>query len=224
MQTTRQAILEYLCRQGEVTVRELGELLRLTPTGIRQHLAVLERDGLVAVREARSRVGRPALVYSLTPTGFALFPSRYDDLSNLLLEEIRAVAGNKGLQSVLMRVAARSAEPYKKRLRGKDLSERVTEATAIINERGCIADCVAAGPDEYLIKQYTCPFPNVARCNSGVCVLDVEFVRRLSGGTVRLVRSLLRGERCCTYRVRPAQPLSIARVQSRHPSTRTPEA
>lgn len=206
MQATRQEILDYLRRNGQATVRELAAVMGLTSTGIRQHLTVLERDGLVRVQETRGRVGRPALVYSLTSAGDALFPSRYDDLSNLLLEEIRAIAGSQGLQSVLMRVAARSAEEYEGRVRGRPLGDRVREATAIINERGCIADWHEGEFEEFFIDQYTCPFPNVARCNSGVCALEVEFVRRLTGGDARLVRSLLRGDKSCTYRVRPAQP------------------
>jgi predicted ArsR family transcriptional regulator len=204
MQATRQDILDYIRRHGEATVRDLGELLHLTATGIRQHLTILERDGLVTVRETRGRVGRPALVYSLTSSGDALFPSRYDDLSNLLLDEIRAIAGTKGLQSVLMRVAERSAEPYAARLHDLPLVERVEETTRIIQERGNVADARPNGADEYLINQYTCPFPNVARNHSGVCALEVEFIRRLTGGDARLVRSLLRGDKCCTYRVRPA--------------------
>jgi predicted ArsR family transcriptional regulator len=203
MQATRQEILTYLRRNGEATVKELGDLLGLTSTGIRQHLTVLERDGLIAVRETRGRVGRPALVYSLTSAGLALFPNRHDDLANLLLTEIRTLTGSQGLQSVLMRVAARSAEPYEPRVKGRKLAERVAEATAIINERGCVAECEAAG-GEYYIRQFTCPFPNVAPANSGVCALEVEFVRRLTGGDARLVRSLLRGDKSCTYRVREA--------------------
>jgi predicted ArsR family transcriptional regulator len=203
LQATRQEILDYIRRNGEATVRDLEGLLKLTATGIRQHLSILQREGLVSVRETRGRVGRPALVYSLTPAGGALFPSRYDDLSNLLLDEIRAIAGSKGLQSVLMRVAARSAETYEPRLKGRGLEERVEEATAIINERGCVADCGTNGEDEYQINQYTCPFPNVASSHSAVCALEVEFVRRLTGGDARLVRSLLRGDKCCSYRVRP---------------------
>ena len=203
MQSTRQQILDHLRREGEATVRDLAEPLRLTPTGIRQHLAVLVRDGLVSIQETRGKIGRPALVYSLSPAGIALFPSRYDDLSNLLLEQIRILAGTQGLQTVLMRVAVRSAEPYEQRVRGKDLGERVAEATAIINERGSIADSAGSSDGDYLIHQYTCPFPNVARANSGVCAMEVEFVRRLTGGDARLVRSLLRGDRSCTFRVRP---------------------
>lgn len=203
MQATRQEILEYIRRHGEATVRELGELLGLTPTGIRQHMGILERDGQVTVHETRGRVGRPAQVYTLTDTGAALFPARYDDLSNLLMDEIRAIAGSKGLQSVLMRVATRSAEPYDVRVVGRPLAERCDEAATIMQERGCVADCTANG-DEFYINQYTCPFPNVAKSNSGVCALEVEFVRHLTGGDARLVQSLLRGDRCCTYRVRPA--------------------
>jgi predicted ArsR family transcriptional regulator len=203
MQATRQEILAYLRRHGEATVRELAECLGLTATGIRQHLTVLERDGLVEVHETRGRVGRPALVYALSPAGMSLFPNRHDDLANLLLTEIRTIAGSQGLQSVLMRVAARSAEAYEGRVAGRDLGARVAEATAVINERGCVAETEASA-GEYRIHQFTCPFPNVARHNSGVCALEVEFVRRLTGGDVKLVRSLLRGDKSCTYRIRDA--------------------
>lgn len=202
MQATRQEILDYLRRQGGATVRELGSLLGLTATGIRQHLTVLERDGLVAVHESRGHIGRPALVYTLTTAGSALYPSRYDELSNLLLDEIRAIAGTKGVQSVMMRVASRSAADYADRIAGADLAGRVEETTAIINERGCLAESVPGEDESYLINQYTCPFQNVAEIHSSVCALEVEFVRQLTGGDARLVSSLLRGDKCCSYRVR----------------------
>ena len=41
IQATRQQILEYLQRHGRATVKDLGNLLGLTSTGIRQHLTVL---------------------------------------------------------------------------------------------------------------------------------------------------------------------------------------
>lgn len=205
MQASRQQILDYLRRERQAAVKELGQLLGLTSTGIRQHLTVLERDGLVEAREERGRVGRPALVYRLTERGDALYPKKYDALTNTLLEEVRAMMGSQGLQTLLRRVAARLAAPYLERLEGRPLNERVTEATRIIEERGCLAEHARAGGDG-LIHQYSCPFPNVARRNPGVCALDVEFVRRLVGTDVRLVSSLLRGDRSCTYRVRGGRP------------------
>ncbi len=205
MQATRKEILDHLRSRSQATIKELGRTLGLTSTGIRQHLTVLERDGLVEAHEKRGHVGRPALVYALTEQGDSLYPKQYDQLANLLLEEVREVAGAEGLQNLLRRVATRLAEPHIERLQEQPLAERVSEATTIIQERGCLADFTSENGD-WLIRQHTCPFPNVARQNSSVCALDVEFVRQLVGADARLTKSLLRGDDSCTYRIRSAQP------------------
>ncbi len=207
LQTTRQQILEYVQRQGRATVKELGQLLGLTSTGIRQHLTVLERDGLVEAREERGRVGRPTLVYSLTEKADALFPKTYDLLATVLLEDIRASDGNEKLHQLLHRVARRLAAPYLDRVQGLPLPDRVIETARIMEEQGCLVDYVEDDGD-YYIDEFTCPFPKVAQRDRAICALHVEFVRLLSGGDTRLTRSLLRGERACTYRIRPvAAPL-----------------
>lgn len=210
MQATRQQILDYLRQHGRATVKDLDAHLSLTSTGVRQHLTVLEREGLVEAHEERGHVGRPALVYRLTEQGDALYPKAYDQLAIILLEEVRA-GGGAQLQSLVRRAATRFAEPYRDRVEGKPLAERVREATDIIRERGFLADCRQDG-DDFLIEQYTCPFPRVARQNSCVCALDVEFVRQLVGADARLSTSLLRGDHACTFRVRPAQPASARRA------------
>ena len=201
MQATRKQIVDYLRRHGRATVKELDTHLGLTSTGVRQHLTVLEREGLVDAQEERGHVGRPALVYRLTDEGDALYPKSYDQLANILLEEVREVAGGQALQTLLRRTATRFAEPYRARLEGRSLAERVQETSKIIQERGSLSEAVQDG-DDWLIKQYTCPFPKVAEKNSCVCALDVEFVRQLVGADARLSTSLLRGDDCCTYRIR----------------------
>jgi predicted ArsR family transcriptional regulator len=203
MQTTRQQILEYLRRHGRGTVKELGSLLGLTSTGIRQHLTVLERDGLVEAREERGRVGRPTLVYTLTERADALFPKAYDQLVNVLLEEVRATTGNETLYPLLLRVAQRLAEPHLDVVDGKPLAERVKVAADALEGQGVVAE-VTETNGEYLIDEYSCPFPKTAERDRSVCALHVEFVRLLTGADTRLTRSLLRGEGACTYRVRPA--------------------
>jgi len=202
MQSTRGRMLEYLQRNGRATVKDLGQLLGLTATGIRQHLTVLERDGLVTAREERGRVGRPTLVYSLTKEADALFPKTYDVLASVLLEEIRATDGNEKLHSLLHNVAERLAAPYRDRVEGKPAGDRVKETARIMEEQGCLVD-VSESDGEYFIDEYTCPFPKTAERDRAVCALHVDFVRILSGDDARLTRSLLRGERACTYRIRP---------------------
>ena len=206
MQATRQDIIDHLHQQSHATVKELASVLGLTSTGVRQHLTVLERDGMVQAQEERGRVGRPAYVYSLTVKGESFYPKNYDVLANMLIEEIRALAGTDALQRVLRRVSARMAEQRMDRVEGRPLAERVQETAAILREMGCVAECEQNGGEFYL-HQCTCPYPNVAKRNSGVCALEVDFVRRLTGGDARLVTSLLRGDRACTYRIRPVEPL-----------------
>jgi predicted ArsR family transcriptional regulator len=203
MQATRQDILDHLRRHGQASVRELGDLLGLTSTGIRQHLTILERDGLIRAREERGRVGRPALVFSLTKQGDALYPKRYDMLAGLLLDEIKTMTGSKGLQGLMQRVALRLAEPLAVRMEEKSLPERVQEASRILEEQGCLVDAVTTEND-YLIIRHTCPFPDVALNHSCVCALDVEFLRFLLRADTRLTSCLVRGDSSCTYRIRPA--------------------
>lgn len=203
LQSTRGRILEFLQRSGRGTVKDLRQLLGLTATGIRQHLTVLERDGLVEAREERGRVGRPTLVYSITEKADSLFPKTYDVLASVLLEEIRASEGNEKLHQLLQNVAHRLASPYSERVQGKSPVERVQETAAIMEEQGCVVDWRESDGD-FFIDEYTCPFPKTAERDRAVCALHVEFVRVLSDGHTRLTSSLLRNERSCTYRIRPA--------------------
>jgi predicted ArsR family transcriptional regulator len=202
MQTTRQQILEHLQRHGRATVKELGQLLHLTSTGIRQHLTVLERDGLVLASEERGRVGRPTLVYTLTEKAETLFPKGYDELATALLEEIRAEEGSERLYELLHRVAQRLAESFWERVQGKSLAQRVEETALILQEQGCLVDWEQRD-SEFFLHEFTCPLSKMAKQDSSVCTLHLELVRLLTGADTRLVRSLLRGERACTYRIRP---------------------
>ena len=202
LQTTRQEIIEHLQRVGRGTVKDLGVLLGLTSTGIRQHLTVLERDGLVKASEERGRVGRPTLVYSLTDKAENLFPKNYDLLAVSLLEEIRSSQGNEHLQQLLRRVAARMTAEYADRVEGKHLPERVQETVRIMEEQGCLVECHES-EGEYFIEEYTCPYPKVAQQDRAICVLHVDMVRSLTAADTRLTASLMRGERACTYRIRP---------------------
>lgn len=202
MQSSREQILRYLHQQGHGTVREIAQLLGMTATGARQHLAALERDGLLEAQETRGRVGRPAHLYSLTARGEARLPANYAMLANLLLEEVRTMAGADALQRLLRRVSSRMAERYGERVAGKPVAERVELTAQVLREHGCEVE-VREEAGEYFIRQCTCPYPEVARQHSAVCALEVGFVQRMTGADARLVGSLLRGDPACAYRVRP---------------------
>jgi predicted ArsR family transcriptional regulator len=201
MQATRQQIVEHLHRERTATVRALVDLTGLTAAAVRQHLAVLEREGLVQARAERGHVGRPARIYTLTSRGEALYPTSHDLLATMLMQELRA-AGPEILQRIMQRIAARMADQRMERVAGRPVAERVQETAAILRELGSTVESEQRG-DEHFIFQCTCPYPTVARRNSAVCALEVDFVRRLTGADAHLVTSLLRGDPACTYRIRP---------------------
>ncbi len=202
MQPTRRQILDYLRSHGKGSVKELGDLLGLTSTGIRQHLTILERDGLIEGHEARGRVGRPALVYSLTGLGDALYPKKYATLASLLLEEVRAVSGDQGVQDLLQRAAQRKAEPYLGRVAGLDLPARVTEVAKIIEAEGCLVSTSSDG-GAYFIHRLTCPYPDVARAHEDLCYLDSQFMTYLLETQASLDTCIVRGDAACSYRIQP---------------------
>lgn len=202
MQPTRQQILDLLHREHSSSVRALADSLSMTTTGVRQHLAVLEREGLVAAETERGHVGRPAYIYRLTEAGEAHYPKRYDILVNMLMEEIRSVAGSDILQRILRRVAGRMAEQQQHRFDGLPVGERVEAVAQLMRDQGCVAT-TEQRDGTYYLHECTCPYPAVARRNSAVCALEVDLVRRLTGADARLVSSLLRGDPACIYRIRP---------------------
>jgi len=205
MQSTRQQILDHLHQQRSATVKELGRRLSMTATGVRQHLDILEREGLVVAEPERGHVGRPAFLYHLSEQGEALYPKRYDLLVNLLMEEIRQVAGADVLQRILRRVADRMAQQQHDRFDGLSVSERVEAVGQLMRDQGGAATAEQRD-GVYYLHECTCPYPAVAQRNSAICALEVDLVRRLTGTDARLVSSLLRGDAACVYRLRPLEP------------------
>ena len=81
----RRAVLSTLKTRGEASADEVATTLGVTVGAVRQHLAPLEEQGLVAHRDERPGPGRPRRRYCLTPAAESLWPKRYGQLANQLL-------------------------------------------------------------------------------------------------------------------------------------------
>lgn len=200
MQETRQRILEHLRLAHGARVGELSELLGLTATGIRQHLAVLEHEGLIASEAVRGGVGRPPLRYFVTSEGESLFPKGYDALANALIDELREAYGDEGLQRITSGVARRLADPSGAEVPTGPAPERLDRAVASFQRRGIATEWERDG-DTFLLHEHTCPFPDAARAHPEICDMDVEQVRVLTGMSASLESCSARGAAFCTYRL-----------------------
>ena len=208
MQATRQQILDHLRANPWATVRELGEALGLTPTGIRQHITILEQEGLVRGEEQRGRVGRPAFSYALTGDGEARYPKRYEQLATALANEVRAQLGEEVVERVLRGTAQRLAQQLRPGLRlGGDAEQRVESLVRALRAEQVVCDWEQEPGDQrdgervLLLHQRTCPYPEVARDTALTCSMDVALVEELTGLPTELAECAARGDACCTFRL-----------------------
>jgi predicted ArsR family transcriptional regulator len=167
---TRQQILLLLRRKGPMTAGELSDELGIGSVGVRQHLALLERDGLVQTSGVRRSVGRPSHLYALTAAAEALFPKAYDHLLIDALEFVKAQGGEEAINRLFEARRKRLHVEYAPRLEGRSLPERVAELASILNEHGYMCEWRRLPDGAIELVEHNCPIDCVARDYPQACV------------------------------------------------------
>ena len=200
MQATRQRILEILKERGEATIEELGEALGLTSVTVRHHLDILRGEGLVEVPEVRRRTtpGRPQYVYILTEAAGDFFPKSYNSFASLMISEVRDRYGAAELDSILQGMARRM-EKEKPGLSGT-MEERLAYVVGFLNDRGYIAKW-EKNDDGYFLHTTNCPYRDVSRDHTEVCVMDMTIISDFLGLVPERIAWTAAGENSCTYHV-----------------------
>src|SRR5947208_442557 len=98
---TRRDILTLLKRKGPLPADEVAKAVGVSGVAVRQHLDVLESEGLIAVSMERRRLGRPRHLYSLTEAAEDFFPSGYASLATMLLDQVVEQDGPRKLMELL---------------------------------------------------------------------------------------------------------------------------
>lgn len=195
---TRQQILLLLKQSGGMTVDQLGNALNISAMGIRQHLALLDKDGLIEESKRRGGMGRPAHIYFLSPKGNETFPRNYETLAIFLLEAILDTDGNEKINELFKRRMEQMYETFVPHLRGRGLEETVAELARLQRERGYMATCEEAAGGFYL-RQYNCTVARVAERFPVACDYELELFRRLVGPAVKRNCCITDGNPCCLY-------------------------
>ncbi|WP_240695749.1 metalloregulator ArsR/SmtB family transcription factor [Candidatus Chloroploca sp. Khr17] len=199
--STRRSILQLLRRYGEMTALELSEHLGIGAVGIRQHLAILERDKLVSVSGLRRQIGRPSNLYVLTPEAEARFPKQYDRLVLDLLQYLEHIGGAMVLEEVLEQRHERMLHELGPHLADKSRREKVETLANLLAAQGYMCEWVEEDDGSFVLTEYNCPIDCVARKYSQICLQEERLYETLLG--VPLVResSIACGEHCCRYRI-----------------------
>lgn len=184
--------------RGKATIKDLAADLGVTASAVRQHLVHLEAQGAIRAERVREGVGRPYFVYSLTEQAHGLFHKDYGELATLLLEEVASSQGPDAFQDVLRRVSDRLAAHYRGQMAGRELAERLQAWAALLDERGVAVEIVKT-EQGYVLREYGCPYHNVAARNRAVCEMERQVMARLLSSGVRRTQCVLDGARGCQF-------------------------
>jgi predicted ArsR family transcriptional regulator len=194
-------LLELLLKtKAGLTVDELSTGLKITRNAVRQHLAALESDGLVALGSTRPSGGRPQQLYALTGKGKEVFPRRYSWFAQLVIEAIKREHGAEGLRERLGEIGAGVAAQLRSQSPGPETREQKVEKLAVVMEQlGYNAKTTATGKAP-VIEADNCVFHELAVKNPEICHFDLEMMGAFTGSKVDHQECMARGGNVCRFK------------------------
>jgi len=183
-----------LLRRGPRTVEELATELGLTDNAVRNHLALLERDGMVrqvGVRRVKG-AGKPATIFELDPAAEPQFSRAYPPVLSavldVLIDELPAERAVEILDKVGRRLGAGAGGPAT-----GSLADRAERAADALRALGAEVDVVTE-EGALVLRGAGCPLSSVVRHRPETCRAVESFVSEIVGTPVR---------ECCARDDRP---------------------
>src|SRR5271169_4133308 len=138
--------------RGPLGTGTLAPALGITEVGVRQHLAKLHGEGLVAFDDQAGEVGRPKRMWRLTGKGHGRFPDTHGDLTVSLIEGVRSVFGEAGLNRLIDARQEAGVASYRQALEPhSDLADRVGVLTRLRTAEGYMAEFEMKADGSFLL-------------------------------------------------------------------------
>lgn len=201
----RQGLLKLLLRtKSGLTVDELSKRLSITRNAVRQHVAALENDGLVAPGDTRPSGGRPEQLYVLTGAGKEFFPRQYSWFAQLVVESIKGDSGSEGLRKRLGALGTAVARQL--RVQHPGLSSRrqkVAKLAEIMEQMGYNASTAATPVGATVIEADNCVFHDLAKKHPEICQFDLALLSHFADSKVEHQECMAKGGNVCRFKFTP---------------------
>ena len=208
-ESSESRILHLLKTRGPQTASALAGWLGMTSVGARQHLTRLGEEGLVTHEDQAGSIGRPKRYWHLTDTGHQRFPDAHSHLTLELLDSVRSIFGDEGLDRLIDHRETQSLAVYASELRDcADPESRVRRLAEIRTREGYMAEYEATDDGGFVLVENHCPICAAARECQGLCRSELDIFRAVLGERLEVERTdhVLAGARRCAYRITPAKP------------------
>ena len=212
---TADNVLFLLKTRGPQTAQKLAELLDLTSMGARRQLEAAQEKGLAAFEDVADKVGRPSRRWHLTDAGHARFPDRHADLTLQMINQVRALFGEEGMDKLIAAREKESEAVYSAALAGVQvvapeagvLAGRVRALAQARDAEGYMAETEELPDGSHLLIENHCPICAAATSCQGFCRSELQVFQRVLGDGCEVERAehLLSGARRCVYVIRPVR-------------------
>lgn len=185
-----------------LTVDELAKGLAITRNAVRQHLAALEKAGVVVASETRPSGGRPQQLYVLSDKGFELFPRQYALLAKLLVEAAVQEGGSAGLAQRMKNMGlAAGKQLLAEQPLMKAPAERAHKLITLMKQLGYGAKEVPSAGKTTTIEADNCVFHSLARQHPEICQFDLALMSSFAGRPVDHQTCMARGDNVCRFKL-----------------------
>nr|WP_315468659.1 metalloregulator ArsR/SmtB family transcription factor [uncultured Undibacterium sp.] len=203
---TAERTLFLLKTRGPQTAQELADQLELSSMGARKHLESWFEKGMVTFEDSAEKQGRPCRRWQLSEAGHARFPDRHSDLTVQMLQQVRQVFGEKGLNQI---IAARESETLNSYTQAtskvKTLKSKLKVLAEIRNQEGYMAEILPHEDSGFLLVENHCPICAAAKECQQFCRSELTIFQKSLGDACVVERTehLQSGARRCVYWVKP---------------------
>lgn len=182
-------------------ISEISDILGISPTAVRQHIAILEGNGLVGKSPFKEKMGRPKFLYFLTEKSEEFFPKAYSKLLEWLIEDIVKSRGIDELNRVMGSLGKKQALDYKSRFSSKSVNEDCKTLVEVLKERKMFVE-VEKKDGSIIIKQYNCLFHDISKkFGNSICEFDSTFFRTLIDARIKVLTCMASGDRYCSFEI-----------------------
>ena len=197
----RMRIIDTLKKTQGLSVNELGVRLKLSYMGVKQHCDQLARHGYVDTWRRPKPVGRPEMVYRLTPKAQIFFPSATNGMTIEILHAATRLYGHAAGEKLLYSVFAVKTEDYIRKLRGKTVLELAEMMVKIRDQEGYMSELSSGNP--IAIVEYHSPIFDLLEAFPLVRRLEREMMERILGVRVEREEEMASGLYRCSFVFQP---------------------
>ncbi len=209
-ETTREAVLSLLLKNGESSASKLASCLGVSVQAMRRHLRSLQDVGLVKASQSSKGPGRPSNLWELTVQGRTRFNSFNSGSQDFALDLLSAVETNfpkDKLANLFAKQTITKANLYNKKIGPGSINTRLAKFVELRNQEGYLAE-LHPQPDNsgWYLNAFHCSISSIAEQYPFVCDQELQLINHIFPDCeVKRVQWRLDAGHSCGFYIAPIQ-------------------